>query len=42
MYGANSEVSRFKAIFFVQGFSHVGGRDFHETYLTTTKISTIR
>ena len=41
-YGPNGEISRFKARFVAKGFSQVGGRDFHETYSPTAKMSTIR
>ena len=41
-YGPNGEISRFKARFVAKGFSQVEGRDFHETYSPTAKMSTIR
>ena len=41
-YGPNDEISRFKARFVAKGFSQVEGKDFHETYSPTAKMSTIR
>ena len=41
-YGPIGEVSIFKARFLAKCFSQVEGREFHETYLPTIKMSTIR
>ena len=41
-YGPTGEISRFKARFVAKGYSQVLGKDFHETYLPTTMLSTIR
>ena len=41
-YGPNGEIYRFKARFVAKGFSQVEGRNFHETYSPTAKMSTIR
>ena len=41
-YGPNGEIPRFKARFVAKGFGQVEGRDFHETYSPTAKMSTIR
>ena len=41
-YGPNGENFRFKARFVAKGFGQFEGRHFHETYLPTTKMSTIR
>ena len=41
-YGPPGEKSRFKARFVAKGCSQVLGKDFNETYLTTTTLSTTR
>ena len=41
-YGPNGEISRFKARFVAKGLTQVEGKDFHETYSPTAKMSTIR
>ena len=42
-YGPTGEISRFKARFVAKGYSQVlGGKDFHDTYSPTTRLSTIR
>ena len=41
-YGPTGEISRFKAMFVAKGYSQVIGKDFHETYSPTTRLSTIR
>ena len=42
LYGRKGEISRFKAMFVAKGYSQVLGKDFHETYSPTTRLSTIR
>ena len=41
-YDPTGEISRFKARFVAKGYSQVLGKDFHETYSKTTRLSTIR
>ena len=41
-YGPTGEIRRFKATFVAKGYSQVLGKDFHETYSPTTRLSTIR
>ena len=41
-YGPTGEISRFRARFVTKGYSKVLGKDFHETYSPTTRLSTIR
>ena len=41
-YGPTGEISRFNARFGAKGYSQILGKDFHETYSPTTRLSTVR
>ena len=41
-YCPTGEISRFKASFVAKGYSQVLGKDFHQIYSTTTRLSRIR
>ena len=40
--GPAAEISKFKARFVAKGYSQVLGKNFNETYLPTTRLSTLR
>ena len=41
-FGPGGEITRYKARFEAKGFGQVPGPDYNETYLPTTRLSTIR